>query len=516
VVSAILSGETFKGRAFVVDAWYSTIYEPMRDSAGEIIGIFYVGIKESVLTASLREAIMANRVGDTGYVYVLNAKGNDQGRYVVSKGGKRDGEIIWNAKDANGSLFIQDICRAALSLKPGEIGSARYPWQNPGEEEPRYKTVRLAYFAPWDWVIGVGAYESEIFGAVDEMEVKAQATLATMEQVNKDARASLLWWTITIGALITVAAMIAVCFIARSISRPVERIIVGLGEGAAQVNDAAMQVASSSQCLAGGASDQSASLEQSSSALEEMSAMTKSNAESTQEASSLTGKACENADRGGAVVQSLDDAMHGISNASDQIGKIIKVIEEIAFQTNLLALNAAVEAARAGEHGKGFAVVADEVRNLAQRAASAAGEINGLIGNASAQSTSGVKIAGECRSVFETIIEDIYKVSSLIQGITKASEEQSDGIGQINVAVSKMDRVTQQNAAGAEQSAAAAEELSAQSQQLMGMIEDLSIIITGEGYSNQARGAGKSKMASPSDAETSDEQFAMGGSSAEF
>ena len=288
----------------------------------------------------------------------------------------------------------------------------------------------------------------------------------------------------TLSVAVTVGAMflgvVMAIMITRSITKPINRIIAGLNEGADQVNDAAGQVSSASQQLAEGASEQASSLEETSSALEQMAAMTRTNAENAKQANGLSVQARTAADAGDKTMQRLNQAMTAINDSSGKISKIIKVIEEIAFQTNLLALNAAVEAARAGEHGKGFAVVADEVRNLAQRAAQAARETTALIEDSVSKAKEGTDVAAEVGKALGTIVGDVTKVTELINGIAQASQEQAQGVEQVNTAVSQMDKVTQQNAAGAEESASAAEELSAQAQCVKGMVNELVVLVEGK------------------------------------
>ncbi len=479
VVAAALKGETYRGRAFAVDTWYVTAYEPLRDNAGAVVGMMCVALRENDLLAALRAAVMDIQIGETGYAYVLNAKGSARGQYVISKEGKRDGENIWDAKDADGKLFIQQICATALALKPGEVGQARYPWKNAGEATARYKLVKVAYFAPWDWVIGVGAYEDEIFAPVTAMSARAAETMTTITQVRQAATRNLILWPgVVTGAVIAVAGLLAV-LIARGITRPVQRTITGLGEGSAQVDEAAGLLSATSQELADGASKQASSLEEISSALQEMAAIARQNSQKAGEANELASQARRNAAQGDTTMTQLNEAMAAISSSSGQIRQIIKVIEEIAFQTNLLALNAAVEAARAGEHGKGFAVVAEEVRNLAQRSATAARDTTALIEGAVNSVAQGTNVARSATEALQAIAADVTKAATLLTGITDATNEQASGIEQINDAVSHVDHVTQQCAAGAEESASAAEELSSQATALRKIVDSLVIVVDG-------------------------------------
>jgi len=236
--------------------------------------------------------------------------------------------------------------------------------------------------------------------------------------------------------------------------------------GTDTIATASSQIASGNLDLSTRTEQQASSLEETASAMEELTSTVKQNADNARQANQLAVSASEVAIAGGNVVSQVVETMGSINASSKKIVDIISVIDGIAFQTNILALNAAVEAARAGEQGRGFAVVATEVRNLAQRSASAAKEIKSLIDSSVTQVDIGSKLVAQAGSTMEDVVNSVKRVTDIVGEITSASQEQSDGIEQINLAITQMDEVTQQNAALVEEGAAAAQSLQEQASKL--------------------------------------------------
>ena len=189
IIAAALKGETYTGRAFVVNDWYITAYEPLYDAQKKVIGLLYVGVKQEDV-AELRQGIMDIVAGKTGYAYVIGGTGTQRGKYVISHKGQRDGEDIWETKDADGNLVIQSIVNKGLATKNGECVFERYAWRNKDETQARGKTTAITYFEPWDWIIGVGAYEEDFRDVQNRVD---------------QALNQLIWWSAG-GALVALVA----------------------------------------------------------------------------------------------------------------------------------------------------------------------------------------------------------------------------------------------------------------------------------------------------------------------
>jgi methyl-accepting chemotaxis protein len=278
----------------------------------------------------------------------------------------------------------------------------------------------------------------------------------------------LVFMTIGIGVLI---------YFSGSITNPINRSTHHIDQVTQNVAFSANQLLASAQQLSQGSAEQASAIEEISTTLQEAASMLVQNNTNTKQAAHLSEQAKESADRGSIEMLEMTGSIQDIKKSSDQIAQIIKVIEDIAFQTNILALNAAIEAARAGEAGAGFAVVAEEVRNLVGRCAGAAKDITAMIESNIQLSNRGVSAADRVRETLTDITNQAEKVNQLMAEISAASGEQAQGVEQVNKAMIQMESVTQQNAASAEEVASAPSELSAQADSMKKIVQELSRIV---------------------------------------
>ncbi|GAA4425106.1 methyl-accepting chemotaxis protein [Acidovorax lacteus] len=385
----------------------------------------------------------------------------------------KDGSAI---KDPDGKAIFRLFGDRAR--QPDGGGIVEYQWPKPGQQDPAPKISYVKRFAAWDWVVGSGVY-------VDDLRATFVASLTRSLVVIGIALAINLlmvrgvYRTVSrgLGKAIRVAHAISQRDLTQEITvkgqdeisellRAMQRMQTDLIDTLRTVRDTTDQLAQASEQIASGNMDLSSrtestasSLEQTAASMEQLTGSVAQNAQAARRAASTATSASEVAMQGGQAVSQVVDTMNGISASSRRIADIIGVIDGIAFQTNILALNAAVEAARAGEQGRGFAVVAGEVRSLAQRSAEAAREIKQLIQRSVEQVEAGATQVDAAGQTMDRLVASVQEVHSLIQEITTATGEQSNGIAQVNVAVSELDRMTQQNASLVEESAAAAENL---------------------------------------------------------
>ena len=427
----------------------------------------YIGNKiEAVIVLNLswdltKELLASRTYGETGYPYVINAKG-----VLVThpKYSLKDGVNLTDPKHGKLSDIVKD------KMLKGETGIEQYEFEGVN----KYVSYCPVRFGDRMYSIAATCPADEFLGTVRKIEKESQSELRRVVTI-------ILTSLLILGS----AGCLAGFLVSRNIAGSIRRIMTRLGEAANQTNSASSQVASASQSLAQGSSEQASSLEETSSALEEMSAMTRQNANNAGTADHLMKESTQSVDSGVDAMARMSDAIDKIKNSATETAKIIKTIDEIAFQTNLLALNAAVEAARAGEAGKGFAVVAEEVRNLARRSAEAAKNTADLIEGSQKNAEAGVSVTNEVAKSLTAIKESSGKVATLISEIAAASKEQAQGIDQVNTAISEMDKVVQQNAANAEESASASEQLTSQAQELNLMVDQL-VVLVGGGSGNQS------------------------------
>jgi methyl-accepting chemotaxis protein len=397
--------------------------------------------KLAVTTAFLREADRDRLTADAD-----TALNEDQNFYAVSPGLQANLRPAVDRYATTTTAFIAAL--DALVQAKGRV--------DPGPAIAAGLASREASFALWRVAAG-------------ELDTLMQTRIRHYEQAR--------WRALGVSGMAWAGALAIVFLIGRSITRPLAAASFALAHTARQVQVTAAQVSASAQSLSQGATEQAASIEETSASMEEMGSMTSGTADHSAQAAALVEAVARQVERSNAALSGMVVAMSAIRESSGQVGRIIKTIDEIAFQTNILALNAAVEAARAGGAGLGFAVVAEEVRTLAQRSAQAARDTAGLIEAAIARTGEGASKVGEVTEMIASITGSIGELEALMGQVHEASTQQSQGITQVASAVVQMERVTQATAATAEETAATSEELNAQAEMSMVQVGRLAALV---------------------------------------
>ncbi len=495
VISAVLNGETYRGRAFVVNTWYITAYKPIRDSSNAIIGILYVGIPQ-VNVKSVREALQKRKIGQDGFVTVLNSDGT----YVISAGGKQDGKVVLDNKDFTGVEYIKERIEKARKLAPREIGKQKFQLSD-GAGKGVVRDAHFVYFKPWDFIITAEAKQADftrVANVVDEIGAKSNKIISI------------------VGGAAILMAVIFYAFISAGIVGNINNVIDGLKDVAEGEGDLTKRVKRPGNCelgeladwmnaflkkmqeIIGRIADNSNSVNMSASELTRISGIMATGSSNTFDSTrnvSLSAKEMNSSldvvvstiDRSStntsmvasaseqlsttineiskkalqaneisreAVGQSKSagEKMAVLGDAALLIGQVTETINEISEQTNLLALNATIEAARAGEAGKGFAVVANEIKDLARQTAEATLNIKKKI--------EGVQqTTDDAKNEIDAIAGVIDRVSDIVEGIAVSVEEQASATREITMNISQISEGIQQANTNVNQSSVASNKI---------------------------------------------------------
>ena len=489
----VMSGETFVGVNHILGKPYNSAYHPLRDASGRIIAVLYVGVPHESFR-ELRATIDQITIGETGYVFAINS----EGRFTVHPTAQ--------GRDASEHAFIREMAEQKEGFLP-------YDWKG------REKYVAFTYFEPYDWIIGAGAYASEfnqtsrdirngamLIGAV-ALVVGAGLAWGLGRSIGggvrrvKDAIGEISEGDGDLTRRLPEEGRDEVAELSRGFNRFVDKIhdiIAEVMGSAREVASASTEIAASSEEMSTGMNEQSEQVRQIASAIEEMSASITEVAQKSKDAADKADNSGQTATKGGEVVEQTVAGMNTINEAvsasaasvkelgqrGEQIGQVIEVINDIADQTNLLALNAAIEAARAGEHGRGFAVVADEVRKLADRTTQATEEVAesiraiqteteqavGRMESGTAEVQKGVELAGQAGDSLREIVSGAKDVAGVVQSIAAAAEQQSAASEEVSRNVESITAVTQQASESASQSAAASAQLSSKAESLQQLL----------------------------------------------
>jgi methyl-accepting chemotaxis protein WspA len=507
VIATVLRGDVYRGTAFVVNDLYVADYQPVNDRGGRITGMLYVGERISSVE-SVRRTILNTAIGRSGYIAVLGAKGKQRGRYIISKGGLRDGESIWESRDSAGSPFIQQMVEHGLASGKGEVTHEMYAWQNPGEPRPRIKQAAVVYFEPWDWLIFASIYEDEY--------------MVPIQVVNSSAANML--WGVTLAGLLSLLAVLGIAFLMGGrLTKPIElltnlagkiargdlhgarmdfsnfqaqgdgnrrgrfdfpdetgemmvsfrdmtetlgKLIGQVQHSGIQVTTSGTEIAASAKQLESTVAEQAATTQEVSASSSEISATSRDLLRTVSGVGEAVGEAAAQAESGHSELSEMGTAMRQlakatasissrlgvISDRASKISTVVTTINKVSDQTALLSLNAAIEAEKAGELGKGFSVVAREISRLADQTAVATQDIEAVVKEMQSAVSSGVmemdKFSDEVRrhveevnrvaAELERMIERVQALGPEFETVKQGMNAQTEAAQQINEAMKQL------------------------------------------------------------------------------
>ncbi len=497
VYQTVSAGERYYGRAYVVNAWYITAYEPIFDADGAVIGSLYVGVRERAYQDQLLAAMADVRIGASGYIFVLD----EDGAYVLSLDRARDGENIYDAQDAGGNFFIREMIDVARVLEGDDTAISYYPWQNIGEARPRDKLASLVYFEPWHWTIGISAYRDDVLASVqtasraillvaltfvvvgfvvalliartvsrplraltdtlttisegnlttttpyssrtlefNQLKTTLETVLlvnlrSTLKEVRRTSiQGNQLSDTLTDDSRKTSASGAAVTATANGIQVELTK----LAGKIKNVENAIEQINAGIGRLKGRIESQTVAVTESSASIEEMAASIDNVAAIARRESESSRELLTQVSRGESALAETDKSIGDVSQYFESIQEMVTVIDSIAASTNLLAMNAAIEAAHAGEAGRGFAVVADEIRKLAgdtaENAKNIATTIKDVISGIErsiATSRASGEVYGAISAQAQTFVHAFEEISSATIEVSQGTRQTLDGVAEL-------------------------------------------------------------------------------------
>ncbi|QDH75033.1 methyl-accepting chemotaxis protein [Brevundimonas sp. M20] len=472
--AVLRDGKTYRGTADILGKPYFVAYDPIKNAAGQTIGVLYVGVPKADFMAHVHQAIIAMVIG--GVVVALLVLG---GALLMSRRmfsplralcdrmeRLRQGDTAFEAPWASRGDDIGQIARAVLAFRDAAIRQREVEGEAEGMRETARQSriaseAERARLAEEDAIVVDALGKGLSALAQGDLTHRIEATFAERSrQLKDDYNAAMDALSETMGEIIVLTG--------------------AMRSGTAEVSNATDDLSRRTE-------RQAAALEETAAALDQITVTVKKTAQGARAAADITDEAQKGGVERERIIADTTAAMEQIESTSGRIGEIIGVIDEIAFQTNLLALNAGVEAARAGEAGRGFAVVASEVRALAQRSADAAKEIKELIAASSASVGEGARLVSRTGGALTALIGQVAKINQLAGEIAASANEQAVGLVEVNTAVNQMDQTTQQNAAMVEQTTAANQALSQEAEQLAALMQRFRI--TGGGSQAMARAA---------------------------